>query len=191
MVSYISNSLTLVKNFFNYVLDILFPIQCLGCGREGAWICKECFENIDLHGEIHRFIPGILRWQGFSIGEIKVEHEPRTAGQTKYGPKRILKGFVDMIGVWFWRKYSSRPLHLFGGSGIILTILGCTGLLILIIARLFFQYSLSTSIWPLMATLFILLGILLVVTGLLADMITKQYYSGEHTAYSIKNVVKH
>jgi len=51
MVSYISNSLTLVKNFFNYVLDILFPIQCLGCGREGAWICKECFENISLNIE--------------------------------------------------------------------------------------------------------------------------------------------
>ena len=75
---------------------------------------KECFDKVDLYGEMHRFIPAILRWRGFKIGEVKVSHRPRSAGETKYDWKRIPKGFLDMTSVWFWRKYSDRPLHLFG-----------------------------------------------------------------------------
>lgn len=149
---------------------------------------KECFANIDLYGETHRFIPGILRWQGFSIGEIEVEHHERTSGTSKYTYKRILKGFVDMIGIWFWRKYSDRPLHLFGGAGLLVTILGFGMLAILAIARIFFTYSLSDSIWPLMAILFILVGIQLFISGLLADILIKNYYQNQRTPYTIKSV---
>lgn len=151
---------------------------------------RECFTHIDLYGETHRFIPGILRWQGFSIGEIEVEHHERTSGTSKYTYKRILKGFVDMIGIWFWRKYSDRPLHLFGGAGLLVTILGFSMLAILAIARIFFTYSLSDSIWPLMAILFILVGIQLFISGLLADILIKNYYQNQRTPYTIKSIEK-
>lgn len=148
---------------------------------------KECFDNIDLFGEAHRFIPGILRWQGFSIGETEVEHQSRSSGASKYNSKRIIKGFVDMIGVWFWRKYSSRPLHLFGGAGLLMTFIGFIGLSILALLRLVFSYPLSSSIWPLIAILFILVGIQLFISGLLADILIKNYYQNGRTAYTIKN----
>lgn len=149
---------------------------------------KYCFDNVDLFGEIHRFIPGVLRWQGFKVGEVAVEHAPRTAGVSKYTSGRILKGLVDMIGLWFWRKYSSRPLHLFGGAGIIFTIIGSTLLLILAIARLFFQYALSTSIWPLVSALLIIVGIQLFIFGLLAEIMIKNYYQTGRRPYTIKSI---
>lgn len=80
---------------------------------------KECFDHVNLYGEQHRFIPAILKIKGFKVGEVVVNHRPRTAGKTKYNWKRTIKGFVDMISVWFWNKYSTRPLHLLGGMGFI------------------------------------------------------------------------
>lgn len=150
---------------------------------------RVCIENLDLFGEIHRFIPGLLRWQGFTIGEMVVKHEARRNGISKYGSGRILRGLVDMIGVWFWRKYSSRPLHLFGGSGLVLTAAGIVMLAVLAVARYAWDYSLSTSIWPLMAVLFILVGIQLFITGLLAEILIKNFYQGR-TPYSIKSIVR-
>lgn len=148
---------------------------------------RTCIEELDLFGEIHRFIPGILKWQGFTIGELAVEHASRTNGQSKYGSNRILKGLVDMIGLWFWRKYSSRPLHLFGGTGVLLTLLGGAMLTVLAVVRIVWEYPLSTSIWPLMAILFILVGLQLFITGLIAEILIKNYYR-ERLPYSIANI---
>ncbi|MFA6160273.1 MAG: glycosyltransferase family 2 protein, partial [Parcubacteria group bacterium] len=90
---------------------------------------RECFKDVDLFGEMHRFIPALLELQGYRVSEVKVSHHPRTSGVTKYNWKRGVKGFVDMVSIWFWGKYANRPLHLFGGSGIFLS---CIGFLILI-----------------------------------------------------------
>ena len=107
---------------------------------------RECFSGLDLYGEMHRMIPALLRWRGFSITEKKVSHRPRKHGKTKYSWKRVIKGFLDMINVWFWRKYESRPLHLFGTAGIITS--GASLLLgiYLAVMRLFFNYSLANKI---------------------------------------------
>ena len=91
-------------------------IQDSGCSLKAYK--KECFEFIDLYGEMHRFIPAMMKINGFKIGEIVVNHRPRVAGKTKYNYKRVVKGLLDMISVWFWRKFSDRPLHLFGEIGL-------------------------------------------------------------------------
>ncbi len=147
-----------------------------------------CFKNLDLFGEIHRFLPGILRWQGFKISEVKVEHAPRHSGRTKYNWQRILKSFVDMIGVWFWRKYSSRPLHLFGGTGFILFSAGFGMGLVLVVLRILKLISLQTTIWPLVSVLLILVGIQLFISGLLAEILIKNYYHGSRTPYNIERI---
>lgn len=66
---------------------------------------RECFEDFDLFGEMHRFIPALLEIKGFRVAEVPVSHHPRVHGVTKYNWKRSVKGFVDMLAVWFWRKY--------------------------------------------------------------------------------------
>lgn len=151
---------------------------------------SECFDDLTLYGEMHRFIPGILRWQGFKIGEIKVNHRVRTTGKTKYNWKRVIKGLIDMISVWFWRKYSGRPLHLFGSLGIISGTLGLILGLYLTIARILGFISLQDSIWPLVSVFLVLTGLQLFISGLLADIAVKTYYSGRRKTYNIKEIIE-
>ena len=152
---------------------------------------RECFEDVDLFGEMHRFIPALLKIQGFKISEVVVSHHPRKHGVTKYNWKRGVKGFVDMISVWFWKKYANRPLHLFGAGGIIVFSFGMLLSFVLLIARIFYAVSLSNKIWPLVALFMILMGIQLFIFGLLADIVVKNYYKAQgRMNYKIKEIVE-
>lgn len=152
---------------------------------------RECFDNVDLFGEMHRFIPAILEMQGYKVGEVKVSHHPRIHGKTKYNWKRGIKGFVDMISIWFWRKYAYRPLHLFGGSGILLSFSGFLILTWMAIEKIFFHASLSEKIWPLVGIFLVLVGIQLFIFGLLADILIKNYYKEQgRMNYSIKEITE-
>jgi len=130
-----------------------------------------------------------LQLEGFSVGEVKVSHYPRIHGKTKYNWKRGLKGMVDMVSVWFWRKYANRPLHLFGGSGVVLSLAGSIILIWMAIEKIFLGASLAERIWPLLGIFFILVGVQLFVSGLLADIIVKNYYKNHGKMnYNIKEI---
>lgn len=151
---------------------------------------RECFESISLYGEMHRFIPAILKIKGFRIGETEVNHRPRTAGKTKYNWKRTFKGFIDMISVWFWNKYAVRPLHLLGSLGLFFNFLGAIsgGFTVY---QYFRGVSLSDSAWPILTAFLILTGIQFFVSGLIADMMSKSYYElTKDKSYSIKEVLE-
>jgi len=150
-----------------------------------------CFKDLNLMGEEHRLIPAILAWRGYKISEVVVPHRSRKKGKTKYNWKRTIKGFVDMLGVWFWRSYSARPLHLFGGLGILSFVCGFLGILILLILRLAQIIYLSDRIWPLIFLFMIIAGIQLFVTGFLADIMIKSYYrSPQNSYYSIEEITE-
>ncbi|KKQ53524.1 MAG: Glycosyl transferase GT2 family [Parcubacteria group bacterium GW2011_GWD2_38_11] len=152
---------------------------------------RNCFEDVDLFGEMHRFMPALLELQGYKVGEVKVSHFPRVHGVTKYNWKRGMKGFVDMISIWFWRKYSNRPLHLFGGSGIVLSFVGTLIILWMAVEKIFFGASLSEKIWPLVGIFLVLVGIQLFVFGLLADILLKVYYKNQRRMnYNIKEITQ-
>lgn len=151
----------------------------------------ECFQDLDLFGEMHRFIPAILELQGYKVGEAKVSHYPRVHGKTKYNWKRGIKGIVDMISVWFWRKYANRPLHLFGGSGIVLSFTGILILAWMAISKIFFGVELSEKIWPMVGIFMVLAGIQLFVFGLLGDILIKNYYRSRNKMnYNIKEITE-
>jgi glycosyltransferase involved in cell wall biosynthesis len=152
---------------------------------------RECFEEVDFFGEMHRFIPAILQLEGYKVGEVKVNHRPRLHGETKYNWKRTLKGFVDMLSIWFWRKYSNRPVHLFGGGGIIFSFIGFAILVWMAIVKIFFNQSLSDKIWPLIGVFFVMIGIQLFIFGLITDILLKNYYrSRGKMNYSIKSITE-
>ncbi len=148
---------------------------------------KEAIADLDLYGELHRMIPAILRWQGFKIGEMKVNHRPRTRGVSKYNYKRTVKGFLDMLDVWFWRKFEGRPLHLFGGLGLLLLGVSTMFGFYLGFMRLFFAYSLSNKIWPLIVVTGFITGIQLLIFGLLANLIIKG--REDHKFYKVKKII--
>ena len=148
---------------------------------------RECFDDLDLFGEMHRFIPALLNIRGFRIGEKVVNHRPRTAGKTKYTWSRTVKGLIDMIAVWFWKKFAVRPLHLLGGLGIFSIVLGSLSGIYSVI--LFFKgKSLSDTAFPLLTAFLLITGIQLFIFGLLADMMAKNYYEKHRTSYSIMEI---
>lgn len=150
---------------------------------------RECFKDLDFFGEMHRFIPAILQLEGYRVGEVKVSHHPRLHGVTKYNWKRGIKGFVDMIAIWFWRKYSHRPLHLFGATGVVLSLVGGAILFWMIVEKFYFDASISERMWPLVGIFFLLVGIQLFVSGLLADISVRSYYQVRNRMnYNIREV---
>ncbi|TXG77897.1 glycosyltransferase [Candidatus Dojkabacteria bacterium] len=150
---------------------------------------RECFRDVDLFGEMHRFIPAILQLEGYRVGEVKVSHHPRVHGVTKYNWKRGFKGFVDMVSIWFWRKYSHRPLHLFGASGVMLSALGVIILTWMAVEKLYFGASIADRLWPLIGVFFTLIGIQLFISGLLADIMVRNYDQIRHRMnYNIRDI---
>jgi len=152
---------------------------------------SECFANLDLHGEMHRFITGILSINGFNVGEVKVQHHKRKKGKTKYGPRRLFKGFLDLLMITFLTKYSSRPMHFFGFLGILTFILGFITGLYLTIAKLFYGASLANRPLLILAVLLIILGAQFIIFGILAEILMKVYYKTQNIKpYSIKEIIQ-
>ena len=173
-------------NFLRYII-VHDGIHDSGCSLKVYR--KECFEGINLYGEQHRFIPALLKIKGFTVGEVVVNHRARTSGVTKYNWKRTIKGFVDMISVWFWNKFASRPLHLLGGAG-----LGFIGLGFVCGIWSFVYFiqgrKMANNIFPPLLTIFfVIIGVLLFVFGLMSEIMMKTYY-GTHvdSPYSIKEI---
>ncbi len=149
---------------------------------------REALEDLELYGEMHRYITALLSWKGFRVGEVEVNHHSRQHGRTNYSIKKKLKGFLDLIVVKFWVQYAARPMHFFGaiGIGFILTglLLGGTILIIWLLKITGF----ANSSLPLLAVLLVLLGFQFLLTGVLADVVAKTYYT-QKKAYSIKETV--
>ncbi len=164
------------------------PLHDSGCSLKAYK--RECFDDIDLYGDMHRYIPALLGWKGFRIGEVKVNHRPRKHGKTKYNYSRLVRGFLDLLNILFWRKYSNRPLHIFGGMGLTMSGMGFLVLVVLIFLRLLGLISLVRSTLPLLSVLLIIIGIQFFISGLLADISIKNYYSNGKKSYSIEKVVE-
>lgn len=152
---------------------------------------KMCFDTVNLYGEMHRFIPAILRWKGFSVSEVEVNHRPRINGKTKYGSGRIIKGLLDMINIWFWRKFLHRPLHLFGTLGVTLFLISIISTLTALYLKFFLGEDLSETALTFLAMTTFLAGIQLFALGLIADIIGRNYFeSSKDSPYLIKETIE-
>jgi glycosyltransferase involved in cell wall biosynthesis len=150
---------------------------------------KECIADLELYGEMHRYIPALLLWKGYKIGEVKVRHHERKHGKTKYSWKRVVKGFLDLIVVTFWQRFSARPIHIFGGLGLVLSVVGLVVSLYLVIQRLFFDMSLADRPLFMVSIFMVLVGVQFIVTGVLADIMLKVYYGQKERKYYLVDVV--
>lgn len=112
------------SKFFNFVTRIISKVKIhdFNCGLKAYR--KDVILNIQVYGELHRYIPLLAHWQGYKVTEIVVKHHPRRYGKTKFGVSRFFKGFIDLITVVFTTRYIKRPLHLFGFLGAIAFFVG-------------------------------------------------------------------
>jgi len=159
---------------FNSVTGWLSGVHLhdMNCGLKAMRV--EVARNIDLYGELHRFVPVLAHDLGFRVTELPVNHRPREHGRSRYGFERYARGFLDLLTVSFMSRYRHRPLHLFGGLGLILGTIGMGILVYLTIEKLSGE---AIGKRPLL-----LLGVLLVVVviqflslGLLSELVTSQH----------------
>lgn len=164
-------SKTLPSKLFNAVTSLASGIKLhdFNCGLKGYR--REVVESIALYGELHRFIPVLAGWEGFKVTELPVRHFKRKYGQSKYGARRFLNGFFDLVTVMFVTRRALNPLHLFGRIAVLLFVLGMIPLV-----WFFFQWVMGE---PMRVRPIMLLGMVLLIValqigsiGLLAEMLS-------------------
>ena len=152
---------------------------------------RECVKDMELYGELHRYIPAMLQWKGYRIGEFKVNHREREYGCSKYSWQRLIKGFLDLVVIVFWQKYSDRPMHIFGGFGFVLAIIGFFISMYLIFERMFFNMSLTDRPMFLIGFFLLVVGIQFIALGILADILLKIYHGqNERKPYRVEKILQ-
>ncbi len=181
LFSKISNSLA--KNITGV------PIHDFGCTLKAYR--REAIEELKLYGEMHRYIPALLAWDGFTITEVKVNHRKRKHGETKYSTSRLLNGFLDLINIKFLIKYSNKPMYFFGIIGMILLFLGFLSGVYLIFLKFAYNITLGDRPLLLLSILLIILGIQFITFGFFSSMILKTYYNNPNNkTYKVKTILK-
>ena len=134
-------------------------------------------KNLELFGEMHRFVPALLNTQGYKIAEMKVRHSPRIHGKTKYGMGRFVKGFLALIYIKVWSDYSTRPLHLFGFLSII-TLAAAVVIFLYKILSALFIYKIYITADPLLifSGILVLASIQFLIFGFLGEIIIRNYH---------------
>ncbi len=148
---------------------------------------RPAVEALRLYGEMHRYIPALLQLQGFRVAEIKVRHHPRRLGATKYSADRVFRGFMDLVVVTFWQRYSLRPSHFFGAIGFLMGLAGGIMSVWLLYKKFAHHFALTSSNLPLVAVLLLVMGVQLFLFGLLADIMVRTYYKDTPT-YSVERI---
>ncbi|HWM92490.1 MAG TPA: glycosyltransferase family 2 protein [Thermoanaerobaculia bacterium] len=175
----------LPSRLFNWVTRQLAQVDLhdFNCGFKAYR--REVLAEIAVYGELHRYIPVLASRRGFLVGEIQVQHHPRRHGRSKYGWDRLYKGLLDLITVLFITRYTRRPLHLFGALGLIFFTSGFFIDAWLAYLWVFHHEDLSNRPLLLFGNLLILLGIVVLTTGLIGEMITFKNFR-RRDSYSIK-----
>ena len=152
---------------------------------------KEITDDINLYGEMHRFIPALAKWVGAEITEMKVKHHPRIHGKSKYGISRTTRVILDLMTVKFLLAFSTRPIQIFGRLGLGSGVSGFLICLYLSIKKLFFHISLTARMpMLLLGILLILVGIQLISMGLLGEIMVRTYHESQRKPiYTIREII--
>ena len=135
---------------------------------------KDVVKSIEVYGEMHRYIPVIAKWAGFSkIGEKVVQHRKREYGVTKFGMNRFVNGYLDLMSIMFMSKFGKQPMLFFGLIGTLASLFGFVALLVVVILRLTGQIALTRSIWFYLSMFSAVLGVMLFLAGFLGELICR------------------
>lgn len=177
----------LASKVFNWVTRTLSSVELHDFNSGFKAYRREVLEQVAVYGELHRYIPVLANRRGFAVGEIQVAHHPRRVGRSRYGWDRAYKGPVDLITVLFISRFTRRPLHLFGPIGLISFVAGLS--ICAYLATLWFAgASLSNRPLLLLGVLLMVLGIQIVTTGLIGELITFKNFH-RRDSYSVRERV--
>lgn len=151
---------------------------------------REVITGFRLYGEMHRFIPVYAKWVGAKIIEVPVQHHPRRFGKAKYGLERTIKVILDLFTVKFLNTYSSKPIYLFGGLGVLLILAAVIVLLVLIGLRIFAGEHMIRSPLLILSVMLVILGFQSILQGLIAEMLVRTYHESQNKlTYTVRKTL--
>ncbi|MCQ2294164.1 MAG: glycosyltransferase family 2 protein [Bacteroidales bacterium] len=162
------------SKFFNWTTRKMSGIYLhdFNCGLKAYR--RDVVKCIEVYGEMHRYIPVIAKWAGFSkIGEKVVQHRKREFGVTKFGLDRFVNGYLDLMSIMFMSKFGKQPMHFFGLIGSMSFFLGFLAFVVVCIMRLCGSISLTNSVWFYVSMLFILMGTMLFLAGFIGELVCR------------------
>lgn len=140
---------------------------------------RRVLQGVRLYGEMHRFVPIYASWQGARVTEMPVTHHPRTRGKSSYGFERTLKVVLDLIVVKFLASYSTKPIYVFGGFGLLALFLSLLTFLWMLYYKITGAKDFVETPLPLVVTMLFLVGCLSVLLGLVAELTVRTYYESQ------------
>jgi glycosyltransferase involved in cell wall biosynthesis len=178
-------SKTIPSKFFNWLAAILTKVKIhdFNCGFKAYK--KNVVKNIEIYGELHRYIPALVNTKGFKIAEIEVKHHKREFGKSKFGTGRLFKGLFDLITVYFLTKFARRPLHFFGTFGAISFFFG-TGIGIYLTIIKLNGATIGNRPILSLAVLLMVIGIQFISLGLIGELVSK---NNLEKGYIIKEIL--
>ncbi len=156
---------------------------------------KQVVKSIDVYGDMHRYIPVLAANAGFrNITEKPVQHQARPYGTSKFGTERFVRGFLDLVTLWFVSRFGGRPMHFFGAAGTLMFIIGLLSAIWLGVSKLIDVYIfkiygnlIANNPWFFIALTMMILGSLLFVAGFLGELIIRT--NREHKNYHIEEMI--
>jgi len=182
----------LPSNTANWLISTVTGVHLHDYGCTLKAYRREVLTGFRLYGEMHRFIPAYASSVGASIIEVPVKHHARKYGKTKYGLNRTLKVILDLFTVKFLISYSSKPIYLFGGFGLVMMTISAISLLLLLIRRQVFGIGMSQSPFFLVSTTLMIMGFQSILMGLIAELLARTYHeSQQKPIYFVRRVINH
>ncbi|MEN8225535.1 MAG: glycosyltransferase family 2 protein [Bacteroidota bacterium] len=183
---------TIPSKFFNRITRMMSGIRLhdFNCGLKAYK--NDLVKSIEVYGEMHRYIPVIAKWAGFTnIGEKVVQHQERKYGKTKFGLERFINGFLDLLSITFVTRFAKRPMHFFGLLGTLFFLGGGVISVWIIVEKIFGIAQRDVVDQPLfyLALLAMIVGVQLFLSGFLAEMISRN--SHDRNLYIIKERIGH
>jgi 4-amino-4-deoxy-L-arabinose transferase-like glycosyltransferase len=164
------------------------PLHDYGCTLKAYR--REILVGFHLYGEMHRFIPAYAASVGAKIAEVPVRHHPRRFGQAKYGLERTFKVILDLFTVKFLTSFASKPIYIFGGTGMAMFGASFLMLIYLVFRRLAFDEHLIRSPLLLMTVMLFILGFQSILMGLIAELLMRTYHESQaKPTYAIRRVL--
>ena len=182
----------LLSRVFNSVTRLVSGVRLHDMNSGLKAYRAEVVRGLRLYGELHRFIPVLAHHRGYRIAELPVNHRPREHGRSRYGLERYLRGFLDLLTVSFIGRYRHRPLHLFGGVGLGLSVAGIGILVYLTIVKLMGQ-AIGQRPLLILGVLLVVVGLQVFSLGLITELITSHHEErvteGERAAALVEEIL--
>jgi glycosyltransferase involved in cell wall biosynthesis len=182
---------TLPSRIANWLIGRITGVRLHDYGCTLKAYRAESLKPIRLYGEMHRFIPALARWGGEKVAEIVVNHRPRLHGKTKYGLNRIFKVLLDLITIKFLASFSTKPIYVFGGLGMICLLGSIVSGAVVLYMKLILHYSMNRNPLLIVSLMLMTTAVQFVLMGLLAEILVRTYHeSQDRPTYVIERILE-